>query len=312
MPIMDEAASDDLLASGRYDWALTLLGLGRDAKVEEAKFSYRKLALKYHPDRNPGDKAAEEQFKRIDSAWKVLQDILPPSPVPLEIPDGASEQEIEAIYVKWLLHPDKPPRAAVPPPARETPPRPAPETQTRHQWSTVASESKGTALTAWSGALQKDWTRLKINRGRASSGLETITPDEAALLIYSRPHAFAALKIVQRHNPRLCLYDAILERAQSATSSYKPQPTKRHAPSTALVIRGTDLVDKEACLQALRDPWPSYAMVVERFREIAPHVKFQGETIQLELFRHDIAWLQMHMEDLIEKCTHRRVRKRES
>jgi len=165
-------------------------------------------------------------------------------------------------------------------------------------------------MTIWEGSPQKDWTRLWIKRGKASRGLESITADEAALLIYSRPHAFAALKIVQRHNPNLCLYDAILERAQCATSAYKPHPTKRVVPSTALVIRGTDVVDREACKKALIDPWPSYTMVIEKFAEIAPQVKFQGETIQLELFKHDIAWLHLHMKDLIEKCATRRVRKR--
>jgi len=300
---MDESDSYDPVADGRYDWALTLLGIHRDATIDEAKFSYRKLARQYHPDRNPGDKQAEEQFKKIDSAWKALQDILPPSAVPLEIPDGASEEEIEAIYVKWLLHSDnaprKKPKAAAPPPS--------PETQNRHEWSTVASESTGKAMTLWGSTPQKDWTRLKIKRGRASSGLESITPDEAAQLIYSRPHAFAALKIVQRHNPTLCLYDAILERAQYATSSYKPHTSQRRAPSTALVIRGTNVVDNEACRKALMDPWASYAMVVEKIKEIAPQVQFQGKTIQLELFIHDISWLQMHMEDLVEKCADRRV-----
>jgi DnaJ domain len=306
---MDETDSDGLLASGRYDWALELLGIERDAKVEEAKFAYRKLALKYHPDRNPGDKQAEEQFKRVDSAWKALEDILPPSPIPLEIPDGASEEEIEAIYVKWLLNPDQRPRAVRPRPAPE---RQAPEKQGRHEWSTVASENTGKAMTTWEGSPQKDWTRLWIKRGKASRGLESITADEAALLIYSRPHAFAALKVVQRHNPALCLYDAVLERAQYATSAYKPQQSKRGTPSTALVIRGTDVVDTEACKKALIDPWPSYVMVVEKFAEIATQVQFQGKVIQLELFKHDIAWLHMHMKDLIEKCATRRVRKKPS
>jgi len=191
---MDDSDSDDLLASGRYDWALSLLGIDRDAKVEEAKFAYRKLALRYHPDRNPGDKQAEEQFKKIDAAWKALEDILPPSPVPLEIPDGVSEQEMEAIYVKWLLQPDQPPRykqskAAAPPPQTET--------QDRHEWSTVASENTGKALTTWEGSPQKDWTRLWIKRGKASTGLESITADEAALLIYSRPHAMLDTSMVR-------------------------------------------------------------------------------------------------------------------
>jgi hypothetical protein len=167
-------------------------------------------------------------------------------------------------------------------------------------------------MALWSAAPQKDWTQLKIKLGMASTGLESITPDEAALLIYSRPHAFAALKIVQRHNPTLCLYDAILERAQYATSSYKPHTSKRRAPSTALVIRGTDLVDREACRKALIDPWPSYAMVIEKFGDIAPQVQFQGKTLQRDLFKHDISWLRMHMEDLIEKCASRRVHKGQS
>src|SRR5262245_7955735 len=50
------------------------LELGRDASAEDVKKAYRKLALQHHPDRNPGDKAAEERFKAITEAYEVLAD----------------------------------------------------------------------------------------------------------------------------------------------------------------------------------------------------------------------------------------------
>jgi molecular chaperone DnaJ len=51
-----------------------ILGVKRDAKPEEIKKAYRRLARKYHPDVNPGDKAAEERFKFITEAHEVLSD----------------------------------------------------------------------------------------------------------------------------------------------------------------------------------------------------------------------------------------------
>ncbi len=51
-----------------------VLGVTKSATAEEIKKSYRKVAMKYHPDRNPGDKAAEDKFKEAAEAYEVLSD----------------------------------------------------------------------------------------------------------------------------------------------------------------------------------------------------------------------------------------------
>lgn len=51
-----------------------VLGLGRDASDQDIKSAYRKLALKHHPDRNPGDRVAEDKFKEAAEAYSVLAD----------------------------------------------------------------------------------------------------------------------------------------------------------------------------------------------------------------------------------------------
>jgi len=50
------------------------LGVSRTASADEIRAAYRKLALKYHPDRNPGDKQAEDKFKEMNEAYQVLSD----------------------------------------------------------------------------------------------------------------------------------------------------------------------------------------------------------------------------------------------
>jgi curved DNA-binding protein len=51
-----------------------ILGVPRSASANEIKGAYRKLAMQYHPDRNPGDKQAEERFKEMNEAYQVLSD----------------------------------------------------------------------------------------------------------------------------------------------------------------------------------------------------------------------------------------------
>ena len=51
-----------------------ILGVGRNATDKEIKSAYRKLAKKYHPDTNPGDKNAEEKFREVSDAYAVLGD----------------------------------------------------------------------------------------------------------------------------------------------------------------------------------------------------------------------------------------------
>src|SRR4051794_40426585 len=51
-----------------------VLGLNRDAAADEIKKAYRQMALKFHPDKNPGDKEAEAKFKEAAEAYEVLSD----------------------------------------------------------------------------------------------------------------------------------------------------------------------------------------------------------------------------------------------
>ena len=51
-----------------------ILGVSKSSSQDEIKKAYRKVAMQYHPDRNPGDKVAEEKFKEAAEAYEILSD----------------------------------------------------------------------------------------------------------------------------------------------------------------------------------------------------------------------------------------------
>lgn len=72
-----------------------VLGVSKDASEDEIKKAYRKIAIKYHPDRNPGDKVAEEKFKEAAEAYDVLHD-----------PQKRQQYDQFGFMVRWAAEPE--------------------------------------------------------------------------------------------------------------------------------------------------------------------------------------------------------------
>jgi molecular chaperone DnaJ len=53
----------------------SVLGVSKNATQDEVKKAYRKLAMQYHPDKNKGDKKAEEKFKELSAAYEIIGDV---------------------------------------------------------------------------------------------------------------------------------------------------------------------------------------------------------------------------------------------
>ncbi len=80
-----------------------ILGLEAFASIEDIKKAYRELAKKFHPDKNPGDKHAEEKFKEISSAYEILSDAQKRSAYDLSIHEEQNRIEQERIRMEHSL-----------------------------------------------------------------------------------------------------------------------------------------------------------------------------------------------------------------
>jgi molecular chaperone DnaJ len=96
------------------------LGVARNATTEDIKTAFRKLALKYHPDRNPGDPTSETEFKDVSNAYEILSDVA-----------KRSEYDIKG-FVGRIPSAPPPPR---PKPKQQTKPKAQPEpSEQPHNW----------------------------------------------------------------------------------------------------------------------------------------------------------------------------------
>ena len=69
-----EEAMKHISAKQQYSKALEILGVDENATISQVKTAYRRLALRYHPDRNGGNDAAKEKFQEIGNAFQLVKE----------------------------------------------------------------------------------------------------------------------------------------------------------------------------------------------------------------------------------------------
>jgi hypothetical protein len=99
-----------------------ILGVTRQSSADDIKKAYRSLAMKYHPDRNPGDATASDKFKKVQEAYETLSDL---------------QKKIR--YDAGM--PTKARPAPTPPKPAPTPPRPRPPVEKRPEWAKDISDT---------------------------------------------------------------------------------------------------------------------------------------------------------------------------
>jgi hypothetical protein len=255
--------------------ALQLLGIDRDTSLPEAAKQYRKLALQWHPDRNPGDKSKIRLCKALNAAWQMVQPLLPKAATPFPEVDP-DDPDFERLVGQWLVD------------AVANSPAPSPS-----QFSAYVHDVERRVSTVGivPQSSLKDWRRQRIRKRATRFSLEKMTPGEAASLFQSYPNSFAALMVLESMHPACCLYSAV---------------KFMFATSTALVLRDTLDVMASWYKEALQDPMESIDEALKQIPVIAPHVHFQGATIELAKLRLDISFLKDYIHtELVPRLTER-------